>query len=89
MRSVSNERAKEPAKGLKRGQVLAITGRKALEKKGAKGYKQRRIQKERAKESQRVTGRGGKASGRCCLAEGFLGCVDEVYESILVHLLPE
>ncbi len=30
------------AKGLKRAEVLAITGRKALEKKGAKGYKHRR-----------------------------------------------
>jgi hypothetical protein len=63
MRSGSNVRAKEPAEGLKRGQVLAIRGRTAMEKKGAKGYKQRRIQTERAKESQRVTGRGERPQG--------------------------
>jgi hypothetical protein len=63
MRRWANERAKEPAEGLKRGQVLAKRGRTALEKKDAKGHKQRRIQTERAKESKRVTGRRGKIAG--------------------------
>ncbi len=71
---------------MKRAQVLAKRGSTALEKKGAKGHKHRR-----KGQGKRVAGRGEKwlGGGGCCLAEGLLGCVDEVYESILVHLLPE
>jgi hypothetical protein len=50
MRSGSNDRAKEPAKGLKREQRLAMRGRTALKQKGAKGHKHRRIWTERARE---------------------------------------